>query len=396
MENVLVLLAVVFVAGRVGGEISERLRQPAVIGEIVAGIILGSAVLGIIPTAEEAPEAIEGFSALSELGVIFLLFTAGLETNLRSLRRVGATASVVALGGITLPFLGGLLLMRMIGAGTAESLVVATAMVATSVGATVRVLRDRGKFGTMEAQVILAAAVLDDVLGLMVLAVVVGVVKGQFSIAETALAAGLAVAFIVVFLTAGRATLRRIFPFLINLKATEPVLAVAIAGALLLAASAHLIGLAPIIGAFIAGVIFAEIGGEHDLEQKIRPLALLLVPFFFVRVGSLVEPDVLTTADGLLLVGGVTAVAILTKVAGCGLPALRLGRKSAAIVGVGMTPRGEVGIIVASIGFFLGAIPREVYGVIVMMSLLTTLVAPPVLVWLYGRLREADTKTTTH
>lgn len=385
MDRLLLLLALVFVAGRFGGEIAERLRLPAVVGEISAGIVVGPAVLGLIPTAAEAPEATSALGAMSELGAIVLLFTVGLETRIGDLRRVGPTAMGVAAGGIVLPMLFGAGLMTLLGRDTGESLFVGTALVATSIGVTARVLRDRGKLATREASIILAAAVVDDVIGLLILAVVSGISRGEFSWSQTALVFVLAFAFILIFPTVGRATLRRTFPFLVRLRATDPILAVAIAMLLWLAASADLIGLAPIVGAFVAGVMLSEIGEQHDLERNMHTLAVFLVPFFFVHVGSLVDPAALGGGSNLLLVVVVIFLAILGKLIGCGLPALRLGFRSASIVGVGMVPRGEVGIIVASLGLGLGVIGPDLYGVVVLMSLFTTLVAPPLLVALFGR-----------
>lgn len=379
MDQLLLWLAVMFVAARVGAELAERLRQPAVVGEILAGILVGPALLGWVPAHEEAIEA------LAELGVIFLLFTVGLETNLTEMRRVGGTATAVAFGGVVLPFVLGWGLMQLVGRDDPEALFVGTAMVATSVGVTARVLRDRGKLSSKEARIILGAAVVDDVLALLLLAVVSGAALGSFSWQSAALLAAEALAFVMILATLGRRTLRQVLPFLSQLRVTEPVLGAAIAIALLLAASAARVGLAAIVGAFLAGVIVAEAGDEHELEEKFHPLTAFLVPFFFVHVGLLVEVEPLTTGAGVALVTAITLLALIGKFVGGGLAAVRLGPRSAAIVGVGMAPRGEVGIIVASLGLSLGVIGAELYGVVVMMSLLTTLVAPPLLVLLYRR-----------
>lgn len=385
MDQLLVLLAVVFVAARLGAELAERLHQPAVVGEILAGVLVGPAVLGWVPAHNQVLEA------LAELGVIFLLFTAGLETDLDEMRRVGGTAMAVAVGGVVLPFALGWGLMVLIGRSGPEALFTGTAMVATSVGVTARVLRDRGWLGTREARIILGAAVVDDVLALLLLAVVsAGVTEGGRSWSQIGLLAAEAAAFMLVLATLGRRTLQRVLPFLGRLKVTEPVLAAAIAIALVLAASAAKIGLAAIVGAFLAGVVVATAGDEHELEEKFQPLSTFLVPFFFVHVGTLVELEPLSSPAGLALTGAITVLALLGKIAGSGLAAARLGRGPAAIVGVGMAPRGEVGIIVASLGLGLGVIQAELYGVVVAMSLITTLVAPPLLVVLYRRAELAD------
>jgi Kef-type K+ transport system membrane component KefB len=247
------------------------------------------------------------------------------------------------------------------------------------------VLADRGQLATKEARIIMAAAVIDDVLALMMLAIVSGVAQGELSLVHTALVIGLASAFLVTVLTVGRATLRRTFPFLTRLRATDPVLGAAIAIALLLAVWADFVGLAPIVGAYIAGVLIAEVGGEEQLESKMHPLVVFLTPIFFVYVGTLMEPDQLANVEGLALVVGVTLLALAGKFLGSGGAALGLGYRSAAIIGVGMAPRGEVGIIVAALGLSLGVVGEDHYGVVVVMCLLTTLVGPPLLVGLFPK-----------
>lgn len=375
LDQILVLLTIVFVAGRVAAELSERLRIPAVVGEILAGVILGPSLLNIVPTHNETLES------MAQLGVIFLLFYVGLETDLRELRRVGGTAMAVAIGGVALPFALGLGFMTLIGSNTEVSIFVGTAMVATSVGVTARVLRDRGRLATREARIILGAAVVDDVLALVLLAIVGGAASGTFSASQIGLLIAEAVAFFVVIGTFGRTLIRKSFPFLRRLRVTEPVLSIAIAIALVLAALSAKIGLAAIVGAFLAGIIVGETPKEEELQDRTLPLYSFFVPFFFVHVGTLV--DLSSMKGSLLLTVAVTLLAIVGKLVGSGASALKLGVRSAAIIGTGMVPRGEVGILVASLGLGLGIIEESVYGVVVAMSILTTLIAPPALTLLF-------------
>jgi Kef-type K+ transport system membrane component KefB len=379
VDQLLVWLAVIFIAGRLGGEAAQRLRQPVVVGEILAGVLVGPAVLGWVPAHHDA------IVALAELGVIFLLFTVGLEAGLHDVRRVGAHAVGVAVGGVVLPFVAGGALMLLLGRRGPEALFVGTAMVATSVAVTARVLQDKGKLASREAGIILGAAVLDDIIALLMLTVVTGVADGDFSLSSTLVLVGEALAFLLVLGLVGRRVAERVMPRVDRLQVSEPVLGVSVALVLVLAAAAARVGLAAIIGAFLAGVILARAGEDHELEEKMRPLTSFLVPFFFVHVGSLVDLGRLASAGTLALGLAITLLALVSKVVGSGAAAMGLGTRSATIVGVGMAPRGEVGMIVASLGLGLGIIDEELYGVVVLMALLTTLIAPPLLAALFAK-----------
>jgi Kef-type K+ transport system membrane component KefB len=382
LERLLVLLALVYAAAFVGREVAERLRMPGLVGEIFAGVVLGPAVLGAIDPHNEVLES------LSELGVIFLLFSVGVETNISELRRVGPTSMAVGVAGIGLPFIMGAGFMFFRGSGLDQAIFLGAAMVATSVGITAQVLQERGKLTTREARIILAAAVIDDILALILLSIVEGITLGSLSLGSVAVLFLAALGFVLVVGELGRRLMRRFFPHIDRLKMTEPALGLAILVALALAASASQLGLAGIIGAFLAGVILGEgATTEHELEAKIQPLSIFFVPFFFIHVGALVELGPLTSPDGIGLVVVVVILAFIGKFVGCGLPALRLGVRSASIVGMGMTPRGEVGIIVATIGQGLGVIDAALYGVVVLMSIITSVLAPPLIMLLY---RSAD------
>jgi Kef-type K+ transport system membrane component KefB len=377
IDQLLVILTVVFVAGRVGAEVSHRLRQPTVVGEILAGVVVGPAVLGIVPAENETLEV------LAELGIIFLLFRVGLDTEPEELRNVGGTAMAVAGAGIVLPFVLGVSLMLLLDSSGIQAIFVGAAMVATSVGVTAAVLEARNKLASKEARIILGAAVVDDLLTLLLLGVILAVSQDQVSIAGVLVLAVSALGFVAIVGTFGRRLIRRVLPNLDRLRMNEPALGLTIAVALALAASSGKLGLAPLIGAFLAGIVLGEGRSEFELEQKTLPLAAFFVPFFFVHVGTKIEFGVFASGRGLAILAAVTVLAIIGKFVGGALASYRLGRRSAAIIGVGMVPRGEVGIIVASLALELKIVDVELYGVVVAMSVLTSVLAPPVLSWLF-------------
>ncbi len=345
----------------------------------------GAGLLGLFHEPALAQEALGlVLHVLAELGAIFLLFFVGLETRLSDLLCVGARAAAVAMAGVLLPFLAGLALMLALGHPTLEAAFVGTALVATSVGITARVLGDLGCLGSLEARIILGAAVVDDILGMIALAVVAGIgTTGQVALLPVATTAALALAFTAFVAFAGTRVVRRFSCHLERLQLRNAPFVVAVMVCLGLAALADVIGLAAIIGAFLAGLAFAETREQYALERQTLPVYELLVPLFFVITGASVDWRLFLDGSLLGLALLVTALAIATKAVGCGLGAWGLGPRSAAIVGVGMAPRGEVGLVVASIGQGLGALPSEIFSVVVVMSVLTTLVVPPLLPLLF-------------
>ena len=388
-----------FLAAKAAGELFERIHQPAVIGELLAGVILGPYALGWIgvptagmigefPSQEIAAEALHSiFEVLAELGVIVLLFLVGLETRLSDILTVGIRAGLVAVAGVVVPFvLGYAFVALVLGDPTIEAIFIGTAMVATSVGITARVLADLDQIRSDEARIILGAAVIDDILGMIVLAVVSALGQGgSVSFGQIGLIALQAVAFTVFVAVAGRHAARRWSIHLERLRIRNAPFVVGVLGMLGLATVAAQIGLAAIIGAFLAGMVFAELSEQYELEQKALPLYEFLVPLFFVITGSRVDWRLFLDGSLLGIALAVTALAIVGKLVGCGLAALGLGWRRVAIVGVGMAPRGEVGLIVANVGASLSVIPNEMYSTVVIMSVLTTLVVPPVLTLLYGQ-----------
>jgi Kef-type K+ transport system membrane component KefB len=393
LSGLLLDLFVAFLAARIAAEIFGRLRRPVVIGELLAGILIGPFALGLIghpdtpflrlfhqdPAA--AQEALNvTYDLLAELGVIVLLFFVGLETRLDDILRVGSRALLVGVFGTIVPFVLGAGLMLALGYDQLEAIFVATALVATSVGITARVLRELGAIGRDEARIILGAAVIDDILAMIFLAVVTGLAEtGTVDLFVLGLIVAQAIGFTAFTVLLGRSAIRR-FDLRPNLlKMDQPLLSIALIVMLGLAGLAGVIGLAAIIGAFLAGMVFADSRQQATLHSLVAPIYHFLVPFFFVITGSHVDWRMFLDVNVLGIALLITAVAIVGKLVGGGLPVWGMGRRSMAIVGVGMVPRGEVGLIVASLGFALGAFPREIFSVIVVMSVLTTIVVPPVL-----------------
>ena len=375
--QVLLELFVIFASAKVAGEIFRRLNQPPVIGELLVGVALGSHALGLITDSEV-------HHVFRDLGAIALMFMVGLDTRLEDLRRVGRRAASVGLAGIVLPFLGGLALLPLLDGDTNRGLFLGAALVATSVGITARVLSDLGVIDAIESRIVLGAAVVDDVLGLLVLAVVTGAATGNLSPLGIAVLAVSALGFVGLVGLFGARAVDAAAPRLERTRTPRGPFVAALGLCLGLSALAESIGLAAIIGAFLAGMALADARPGWDLERQFQPVYELLVPFFFVLTGAEVDLGVFQEDSTAMLAVVVTAVAIATKLVACGGAAAGLGRKGALRVGVGMVPRGEVGIIVAGVGLGAGVIGARIYGVVVAMSVLTTLITPPVLRWLFA------------
>lgn len=368
-------LAVMFAIAKLAGAAFQAVKQPAVIGELLAGVLLGPHLLGWIghSTTHEA---------FQELGAIILLFAVGLDTPLSDLRAVGGRSMAVGGFGILLPFALGFGLLQLTDHGANQSLFVGTALVATSVGVTARVLADLRRVREPESRVILGAAIVDDVLGLLVLAVVAAIAESSFSLGSVLLLAALAIGFVALIGGLGPRLVHRATPLLDRL-GEGGVFVVGLGLCLSLAAAAGALGLAAIIGAFLAGMALAETRDRYRLEEHLEPVYSFLVPFFFVVTGSLVDLNVFTDPSVLLLLIAVVGVAVVGKLVGCGGAAWGMGPRSAAIIGIGMIPRGEVGILIATIGLERGILDSELYSIVVAMSVLTTLMAPPLLAALF-------------
>jgi Kef-type K+ transport system membrane component KefB len=369
-------MLIVFVSAKLMAEIFERLGQPGIVGEILAGVLIGPGMLGWM-----RPNEI--LAILSQLGAMFLLFRVGLEVKSSDLLRVGGTALVVATAGVILPFFAGWAISLAWGEPGIEAVFTGAAMVATSVGITARVLADKGLLEERASRVILAAAVIDDVLGLIVLALVSGMTKGPINYLDVALTASLAIGFTVFVVLLGTRTARRIVPRVRErLKHAEAEFSLALSVLFALSLVAVYAGVAAIVGAFLAGMALSETA-DAGVIGKTSGITELLAPFFMVGIGLHFDIVSFAAPSTIWLALAILVAAILSKLAACSLGAIRLGRADALRVGVGMTPRGEVGMVVAQIGLSLGVMSNTVYGVVVFMSVATTITAPPMLRWAF-------------
>jgi len=371
-SKLLLELFLMFAAGKLLAELCERVRQPAVIGELLAGVLIGPSLLGWVHPSELT-------HGLAEIGAIFLLFSVGLEIQPKSLLRVGGTASLVGVSGVVVPFVLGFAYMQATQQPLIESLFLGAAMVATSVGITARVLQDSGMLATRVAQVILAAAVLDDILGMIVLAIVTSISAGSVDYLQLGIVAAEALGFTIFMVFFGSRLVGRLKPTVAQLKSRKPGFVLAVGLCLGLSLASAYVGMAAIIGAFLAGLAMADHSKVWALEENIHPIYEFLGTFFFVFLGTQLDLRILSEPGLLSMLAAVTALAIVSKLLGAGLGALRFGWRDATCIGVGMVPRGEVGLIIAAVGLNMHTISDRLYGVVLLMSMLTTLFAPPVL-----------------
>ena len=365
-------MLIVFVSAKLMAEMAERAGQPGLVGEILAGVLIGPSVLGWL-----RPD--EFLSALSDLGAMFLLFRVGLEVKASELMKVGGTATLVACSGVVVPFVMGAGIFLLWGAPVNEAIFVGASMVATSVGITAQVLSAKGLLHAVSSQIILAAAVIDDVLGLLVLAVVSSLTHHQLDFIQLGSTAVAAAAFTVVVAKWGTQTVGRLVPHVDRkLKVAEARFVMALSLLFVLALLAVFTGVAAIVGAFLAGLALGESTGQRERDMA-QGVSELLVPFFLVGIGLHVNLSAFSHFGTAMLAVVILAAAVVSKFIGCGLGALGLGKADALRVGVGMIPRGEVGMVVAQIGLGFGILTQSSYAVVVFMSVATTIVAPPLI-----------------
>ena len=371
------VLAVMLGAAKLGALLAQWAGQPAVLGELAAGVVVGTSVLGLVDPRQET------LHLLAELGVLILLFEIGLETDLAQLLKVGGVSAMVAVVGVVLPFGLGYAACRLLGQPPVVATVAGAALTATSVGITARVLADLGRLQEPESRIILGAAVIDDVVGLVILSVVTGLTEGREpTAAEVARITGLAVGFLAVALVLGQWLVPPLFRLIgrIDLPGATPVMALLLA--LGLGWAAIRVGSAHITGAFAAGLLLRRSGHVREIERGIAALGHVLVPLFFVIVGAAVDVRVFNPfnpANHSVLVGGgvLIAVAVAGKFAAGYAPFWFRGRK--AVIGVGMIPRGEVGLIFAQAGLQQGVFDAGLFSAVTLMVMVTTFLAPPLL-----------------
>ncbi len=403
--DILLQLMVVLMAAKLGGDLFERIGQPPVLGELVLGMVIGNLHLVGIHIFDSFGSNLT-LEILAEIGVIILLFEIGLESTVSEMLKVGVTSFVVALLGVIVPFFLGW------GVGAwflpHESMYVhiflGATLTATSVGITARVLKDIGKLKTREAQIILGAAVIDDIMGLVILAVVAGIISAAAGGTGPGIGTlgvlwicAKAVLFVIGALVLGSYLLPHYFRLLFKLKGSGVLLSFSLLVCFGLAYLAGLVGLAPIVGAFAAGLILDKVQyknfterGEHRLEELISPIATFLVPIFFVRMGAMVN----LTTFGQIEILGFAACVTLAAVVGKQVCSLAIWDRSTnrMAIGLGMIPRGEVGLIFASIGAKMmldgePVVSASTYSAVVIMVIVTTLITPPLLKWSLMRSR---------
>ncbi|MBM0743113.1 cation:proton antiporter [Phormidium sp. CLA17] len=418
LASVLLSLVVVYIASKLGGEISAQFNLPPVLGELVAGVIVGVSALHLLmfPAVGESgshsvlmslmqttgylnPDALtqvfqsqsEVLSVLAEVGVVILLFEIGLESDLTELLRVGAQATIVAIVGVVVPFtLGTAGLMLLFGVPTVPAIFAGAALTATSIGITAKVLAEIQRLKSREGQIIIGAAVMDDVLGIIVLAVVASLARdGKVEVSNVLYLIVSAAAFLVGAIWLGR-LLSPLFVALVNKMITRgQLLLVSLTFAFILSYVAAAIHLEAILGAFAAGLILAETEKQEELQQQITPIADMLVPIFFVVVGartdiSVLNPFVPENREGLIIAAFLLGVAILGKVV-TGWSVFGQPGINRLAIGVGMVPRGEVGLVFAAVGTASGVLSDSLNAAIIVMVILTTFLAPPLLRVVFDR-----------
>lgn len=365
-------MLLVFGSAKLFAEVFERLGQPGIVGEILAGVVIGPPVLGWV-----GPNGVQ--AALADLGVMFLLFRVGLDVRSSELMRVWGSALLVAVLGVIAPFVLGAAIMLAFRAPSIEAIFTGAAMVATSVGITAQVLSAKGVVQHPASRVILGAAVIDDVLGLIVLAIVSSMAEGHLNPVKLATTAAAAIGFTVIVAKWGTPAMRRLVPsFEARFQAGDAQFNLAMILLFGLALLAIYVGVAAIIGAFLAGMALAESINER-IHFRVHGVSELLLPFFLAGIGMHLDLAPFRERSTLLSAALIIVAAVVSKLIGCGLGALPMGFPDALRVGCGMVPRGEVGMVVAQIGLGLGVISAGVYGVVVAMAVATTLIAPPLL-----------------
>ncbi len=412
LAGVLLSLVVIYLASKVGGEICARINLPPVLGELVGGVVVGVSALHLIVFPESGATAADSMiisllqstaglspdiagevfqaqsevvSVLAEMGVILLLFEIGLESDLKELIKVGPQAAVVAIVGVVTPFaLGTLGLLAIFQMALVPAIFAGAALTATSIGITAKVLSELRQLSTREGQIIIGAAILDDILGIVVLAVVASLAKtGEVKLANVAILIFSAAAFLIGTIVIGRLLAPYFLGVVKEMKTRGELLIAALIVALILSYVGAIIHLEAILGAFAAGLILGETEKRHDLEEQVVPIADVLVPIFFISVGAKTELGVLNPMDpsnreGLIIAAFLVLVAIVGKVV-TGFTVFGPEKVNKLAIGFGMIPRGEVGLVFAGVGAASGALSDSLNAAIIVMVIATTFIAPPLL-----------------
>jgi len=405
IEHFFIALALILIFSKVFGELAERIKQPSVLGELVAGIILGGSVLAVVPSVA-GMAGYDTFHLLAEVGVAILLFEIGLETDLKDLIKVGLTSTLVAIVGVVVPFALGfasILAFEKYGLlGNVDpnftiliAITVGATLTATSVGITARVLSDMNRLQSGEAKIILGAAVIDDILGLIILGVVTGLIEsseggvgGGVSAASVGIIFLKAFGFLIAAIVIGNLTSKRLFNLVEKMRVRGVLLLSALSFAFIFSYLASLMGLAPIVGAFAAGLVLANTHQFKSIEERVKPVADFFTPIFFIMVGASVDisvfnPFVKENIPILLIALVLFIVAVVGKFVS-GFAVFKKGI-SKSVVGVGMIPRGEVGLIFAQVGLSYGIFTSGLFSAVTVMVMLTTFIAPPLLKIMFAR-----------
>lgn len=437
LSGVLLSLIFIYLASKVGGELSQLANLPPVLGELVGGVVVGVSALHLLVfpeagtlasdsvvvtilqqfgglSAEHSSEVFTSFSevvsVLAELGVIILLFEIGLESDLKELQKVGVRAAIVAVVGVVAPFVAGTVgLILIFGMPTIPAVFAGAALTATSIGITSKVLSELGQLKSTEGQIIVGAAVIDDVLGIIVLAVVASLAKtGEVDIANVIYLIVSATAFLLGSIFLGQFFNKSFVAIASKLKTRGNLVIPALIFAFIMAFLGNAIHLEAILGAFAAGLVLDETETRKELDEQIRPIADVFVPIFFVSVGARVDLSVLnpSSADnrqGLVIAAFLIVVAIIGKVI-TGWAVFGKEKVNRLAIGIGMIPRGEVGLVFAGIGAASGVLDKPLQAAIIIMVILTTFIAPPLLRFAFGSeetatieaAKEADLASTNN
>jgi Kef-type K+ transport system membrane component KefB len=372
---ILLELLIIIILAKIAGWLFHKINQSAVLGELMVGLILGPSLFNILN-----PETAEIFIFLAEFGVILLLFEVGLESNIYKLLKVGVASTLVALVGVVLPFLLGYFYYIYLGQTSLIALFIGATLTATSVGITMRIFAEKKKINTNEGKIILGAAIIDDVIGLIILSVLVGIIEaGKVSLFNIGKISVLSIVFLAGSIFIGI----KFAPYLLKLtekfqvKRTYAITAIIFAFGL--AYIANSIGLATIVGAFAAGLILEVREDKDHIREKIKPLVDIFVPIFFVHAGMLMDVRTLFDAKIIVPILVLFVIAVIGKIVS-GWAAIKVQARKL-VIGIGMVPRGEVGIIFATFGLTNNIIDSSLYALIVVVIMLTTFIAPPLLTW---------------